>query len=339
LRWRLLAVLCSVLLLVALWRFGPRPAAAWTLLLFLPWTFALVGDTLAWGRLLRRSGTLVPFRHLLSVRLAADAAGAVLPSGAAVADATALGLLAPTAPPAALLGSLAGRRLLLLLAHACCLAAAGVLLLVRDGGEAFARVLLLASGSALLVTVAFAFVLACRRGSPVSRLHIAVRHLPSRRLRAALETRVEDALLADLGLKTAFTGLVRPWRLLPFVGLWLAEAVETWLFLGALGVSLPFLDVMSFEGLVSLSRGVVFFIPSGLLVQDTAYWIGLQALGVPTTAGLGAALALLKRGREVAFASLGALLLPWLVGGGPGHERAAPAALHLRVPEPDHADA
>jgi hypothetical protein len=50
-------------------------------------------------------------------------------------------------------------------------------------------------------------------------------------------------------------------------------------------------------------------VPAGLGVQDVGYVLCLRALRLPDAVTLGAALVLLKRGRDLAFILLGLLLL------------------------------
>jgi hypothetical protein len=90
-----------------------------------------------------------------------------------------------------------------------------------------------------------------------------------------------------------------------FMASWIAEALDTYLVLWVLGAGLPFLAVISFEGLLSLVRSLAVFVPAGLGVQDAGYMLVLQGLGVPGALALGTAFLLLKRSRELALVVLG----------------------------------
>lgn len=90
-----------------------------------------------------------------------------------------------------------------------------------------------------------------------------------------------------------------------FLASWIAEAVDTYLVLLFLGAGLPFIAVLSFEGLLSLLRSLAIFVPAGLGVQDLGYLLVLQGLGVPGAAVLGTAFLLLKRSRELVLVIVG----------------------------------
>jgi uncharacterized protein (TIRG00374 family) len=94
-----------------------------------------------------------------------------------------------------------------------------------------------------------------------------------------------------------------------FLGGWLLESLETWLILRLLGIELGFVEVASFEVLLSFLRNVLFVLPAGLGVQDLGYVTFLAALGVPDAVNAGAAFVVLKRTKELFWIGVGYTLL------------------------------
>jgi uncharacterized membrane protein YbhN (UPF0104 family) len=318
-------------------------AGAAFLLLPLPWLFAFACDAVGWRGLLLREGVSLPLTRLAAVRFVSEALGAILPSGAAVGDAAALGLLARAAPgvsPFAVFASLATRRLFCGASQALYLLVCAAAVWSLGGTPASAGLLL--AGATALGVVTCAFRATVLHGKPAERLAAALHRIPFYGLRRRLRASVPDARQADRRLAAAFSslGLRDTWRGLPFFGLWMGEALETYCMLRLLGADVPLPTVLSFEGLVALARGAAFFLPGGLLVQDAGYVSALLLQGVPGALALGAQLAGLKRARELLAAATAAALLPFLLRPGrPRHEPSSACVVRLRVPEPDHADA
>jgi hypothetical protein len=102
-------------------------------------------------------------------------------------------------------------------------------------------------------------------------------------------------------------------------------------------------QAVAVEPLVSLLRALAFFAPAGLGVQDLGYVALLRIVGVPGAAAVGAALVVLKRLKELAWAGGGWTVLFAAHGraaGEVGREREeAPDPVRLRLDQPDHADA
>jgi len=129
-----------------------------------------------------------------------------------------------------------------------------------------------------------------------------------------------------------------------FALLFLAESAETFVLLRLLGAEMGFAQVMAVEPLVSLLRALAFFVPAGLGVQDLGYVALLRLVGVPRAAAVGAGFVLLKRMKELVWTTVGWSVLlraearePAREATGEREEAADP--VHLRVDEPDHADA
>jgi putative membrane protein len=80
---------------------------------------------------------------------------------------------------------------------------------------------------------------------------------------------------------------------------WCATAIEAWVTLRLMGVSLPFAAVFALESLTYAVRSAAFFVPSGLGVQEGGYVFLGAIFGLGPEAAL--ALSLAKRAREVAI--------------------------------------
>lgn len=90
---------------------------------------------------------------------------------------------------------------------------------------------------------------------------------------------------------------------------WVFGAVEMYLIFLFLGHPITLTDAWMIEGIVVLVRGVTFFVPAHLGVQDGAITLIGQALtGSPE---IGLAVALLRRGRELAWTAVGLAIGGW----------------------------
>ncbi|HEX7670805.1 MAG TPA: lysylphosphatidylglycerol synthase domain-containing protein, partial [Polyangiaceae bacterium] len=94
-----------------------------------------------------------------------------------------------------------------------------------------------------------------------------------------------------------------------YLGAWLLEATETWVMLHALGSTVAWGDAVGIEALVMLARNVLVMLPGGLGVQELGY--ATLLVGVAGDLGVCAALALLKRARELLWVLVGFALLAW----------------------------
>lgn len=103
---------------------------------------------------------------------------------------------------------------------------------------------------------------------------------------------------ADLAAATAFHGLAA-----------FGRAFETWIVLRLMGTPVGVMDAIMIEGLAAALRTAAFVLPAGLGIQEGALLVLCSWIGVSPAHAL--ALALVKRGREVAIGVSGLLL--WLV--------------------------
>jgi putative membrane protein len=95
------------------------------------------------------------------------------------------------------------------------------------------------------------------------------------------------------------------WHLLA----WGCRAGEVWLVLWLLGSPVDLLEASVIESLLGAIRTAAFIMPAGLGVQEGALILLCGWVGVPTSSAL--ALALIKRGRELAIGLPG--LLAWMM--------------------------
>jgi uncharacterized membrane protein YbhN (UPF0104 family) len=286
------------------------PAAA---LVFVPMGTSFALDTTAWQRILHRLGERVRWVRLFRTRVAAEFMAVTLPAGAVVADGALPVLLTRWCGVASPDGvaSVAARKLMIWRAHGACLLLAGLAALAGLGspltrGPAMVWTLL---GAAALVG-ALSALLAVLAGSarPAARVRALLLRLPFARLRAALEEAESHFHATDARLAAAArTRAVRAHLI--YVVAWMARAAEPWVILRLAGAPLSYVDVLAAEALVGVVRSAAVLVPAGLGVQELGYSVYLRAAAAPDPAALVAALALLRRVREVAWATAGYALL------------------------------
>ncbi len=326
------------------------PAA---LLVLLPFGAAQTLQTIAWVPLCTVAGLEVPFAALWRVKLASEALLMSLPAGSALAEAIAPVLLKQAAgvPIPRGIAVVAAKKVLIVVANAlyvvlafaigfASLRHASLALIGRSGLE---WLVLGMAGFLAVSAVAMAWILFA--GALGSRLHKRLGALPFDRVRLWLEGREGGFKEVDVELKrvlwTERARLIAPTT--GYFAAWLLEAVETWLILRLLGVSLTVPELVSLEVVASAVRSLVAVVPSGLGVQDASYVAFFGAYGVPEAATVGAAFVILKRLKELAWIAFGYVLLASLRrrprSGGPRDEAKEEDPLHLRVHQPDQADA
>jgi uncharacterized membrane protein YbhN (UPF0104 family) len=304
-----LALLASLLL-------GPGAAAGFLLLRgrgprlllgLLPFLAFELIDTAAWRRLIRALGYAPRYFALLRARMSAEAINLTLPAGAAVAEALTPSLLQRGCEIALRDGvvALAARRWTVLRAH-------GVYL--QLGALAG---LLLATGPAALPWLTFFFAAMALGGASAARWLFTERS-GSLRLEALLEklpgrlhTWFARRRSSFAAVDRRFEAFARPEKAgwlattLMYVGAWLTESLETFLFLRLLGARISFLEVLPVEACLSFVRGLAFLAPAGLGVQDLGYVTLFASLPRPLVLAFIAA----KRGKELFWAAAGYLML------------------------------
>ncbi len=96
---------------------------------------------------------------------------------------------------------------------------------------------------------------------------------------------------------------------LPFALEWLMEGVETFVILRCLHAAVGVGDALVVDGVGSLLRTLVFFVPAGLGFQDGVQVALLGMLGVGDAPATGAAFIFIKRTKELFWIVTGATFL------------------------------
>jgi glycosyltransferase 2 family protein len=297
------------------------------LLVAAPWLLAtpvfyfgvLSCDALGWRRLLKSSGRPPSWARLLEIRTAAEGLGLSLPSGGVFAEGMAVYLLRKICglPTGLAVASLAARRCFIFFSFGLALAAsavAGHSLLTATSPHVLGRAGLgwvVPAAAAFVLAAAFGLRAALLGGDLAGRLFSGLGALPIAGLRRWLARRADSFSAVDHQVEEALAG--RPGEAalttLCFLGIWLCEVCETFFILSLLDAGLSFRAVFSFEGLLTLARGLAFFTPSGLGVQDLGYLAFLKGLGVEQAINVWGAFVLVKRGKEIFWIIIGYLLL------------------------------
>ncbi len=286
------------------------PAAV---LVFVPQAVAFGLDVLAWQRILARLGDVVSLARLARARVAAEFMAVALPGGAVLADGTLSVVLTRWCgvPSPDAVASVAARKLMIWRAHGACLLLAGLGALAGLGSPLTrgpAVVWTLLATAAVVSALSVLLALLAGSGRPAARLRWLLLKLPFARLRAALEE--AESHFHDTDARVATAARTRAVRAhLLHVLAWMARAAEPWVILRLAGAPLSYMDVLAAEALVGVVRSAAVLVPAGLGVQELGYSVFLRVAGAPDPAALTAALALLRRVREAAWATAGYVLL------------------------------
>jgi len=285
-----------------------------------PQLLSLCLECVGWSRVFQVLGQRVRLRPLLRVRLATEALAQTLPLGVIWAESLKPLLLGRHAglSTSDSVAAIVARKYLLMASQAvyvALLSACGFATLRRLSQALLGRAdaAWFAFGvSGLLCLLAFGVSGAFTRGRIADRVLGLLRALPSPRLQCALDQRKATFTNTDDQTARYFAaGFLRS-TLLPgvfFLCGWLFESLESFLILKLLGVELSFFAVASVEVMLSFLKNVLFILPAGIGVQDVGYVACLSALGVPDALNVGAAFSVLKRGKELFWATFGYLLL------------------------------
>jgi uncharacterized protein (TIRG00374 family) len=296
-----------------------RSRGPWLPLLLVPNLFAVLAEAVGWWLCLDRLGKRPRFRGLVTVRVVGDALMLGLPSGAVLSETIQPYLLKRYCGLTTELGVVAtiARKFFVVLSHGLFLALATVLAwpeLNHASRAAIGRVglpLLLLAVSAGLVLVALLLVAATAFGQMADRVHRNLHRFVGRWMGSWLERNALRFQRTDQALGDFFSrhpaGLVVP--VLLYMAGWVVRSLETLLFLTLLGVDAPLGACMVIETTLILVRALAVPVPAGLGVQDVGYVLSLKALGVPSATTVGAALVLLKRGKDLFWILVGFLLL------------------------------
>jgi len=285
-----------------------------------PQLLSLCLECCGWSRVFRVLGRRVSPRPLLRVRLATEALAQTLPLGVVWAESLKPLLLARHAglPTSDSVAAIVARKYLLMasqavyvaLLSACGFATLRKLSLTLTGHAEYAWCAFAVSG--LLCLLAFGVSGAFTTWHVAERVLGLLRSVPNVGLQRALGRRKAgfastDALTARYFAAGFLRGTVQPGFL--FLCGWFCESLESFLILRLLGVELDFFSVASVEVMLSFLKNVLFVLPAGIGIQDVGYVSCLAALGVPDALNVGAAFSVLKRGKELFWATFGYLLL------------------------------
>jgi hypothetical protein len=94
-----------------------------------------------------------------------------------------------------------------------------------------------------------------------------------------------------------------------YIAVWCTETIETYIYLHVLGYNISFTEAFAMEIMVSALRLVMFFLPSGVGVQDIGYAALMTAMGMVHSPADAASFVLLKRAKDIAGIIIGYILL------------------------------
>jgi glycosyltransferase 2 family protein len=289
----------------------------WLPAVLVPHIAFLAIETLGWRPLFAPLGLSPRYLPLLRVRFVVEAISRTLPAGAVWCDTIKPMLLkrrCQVPVPDGVAGMVA-RKYCVFLSHAACIALAlifcGDALTRASQGFGFGSGLLwgLGAAAAVLALCSQVMVMALRRGALAERAFGLLSRIPFLASRVGPFRggfRQTDARVARaLELRPRALVKINGWFLLS----WLCEVFETYLMLVILGVDVSLSEAIVIEVVVSFGRHLFVFLPGGLGIQDVGYVAFLAAFGVEDALTLGAAFALLKRGKDLFWSALGLVLL------------------------------
>lgn len=287
----------------------------WTLaLVLLPTLIAMAIDALGWRTILRTLGQRVRWRRMLELRLSVEAIVLAMPGGSVAGEAAKVALLERRAevPLAVGTASLALTKLQLIASDALYLLLAGITVgLSADGWRLNVPAKLAFAGAALTTVVTLVLALLLHRSQSGTWLARAIARLPSAAIRAWLERRRARFEELDRATRRHFEAsrAARIACFVPFFAEWLIEGAETWLILRLVGTSLTLGQTLALDGVGSLLRAIVIFVPAGLGIQDAAQLMLMRKLNVTDPIATGAAFIFIKRTKEVFWIVIGSLFL------------------------------
>ena len=290
-----------------------RGARWWLALVPLPTLVAMSLDTWGWRRILQVLGRNISWRRLLELRLSVESIVLALPGGSVAGEGMKLALMerrmaVPFGTGAA---SLALTKALLTSAAALYLAAGAALLLMTGAAGTRAPALLGLGGAAFTALLAVVLVSILRGGAAFHALSRRLSTFPVAAVRTWIATRQVSFGRVDTDAR-AFFATPRTTQLTcfaPFLLEWLTEGFETFIILRCLHAAVGFGDALVLDGVGSLLRTIVFFVPAGLGFQDGAQVALLGMLGVGDAPATGAAFIFIKRTKELFWIVTGASFL------------------------------
>ena len=286
-----------------------------SVLILVPYLALHLIETFTWMKLFPRSITAIPFFKLLKIQIITETVSMTLPAGVAVGEP-----LRPflcyrflKIPLPAGVASVAIRKLMLGVAQGLYTligAIAGFSLLQKAslqmlGFEGLGYIMA-ATGSAVFLSFLLLLMLLLN-GKAAHNLHGFLMRIPFKRIKtwlSAMESGFYDTDQELKSYKGPFSGRLFM-VLLFYILAWFTLAIESYIILTLLGVPISFVQVLAIDTSITILRGLFFFIPSGLGVQDLGYLAFFQALGLQDFLAYGAAFVLLRRFKEVLWYAAG----------------------------------
>ena len=289
-----------------------------SLLVVVPFPFAMAMDAWAWRGLLQALDRKAPWSTLFALRIGTEAVTNSAPGGALWADAISPLLVSHRTgiPAVDVFAASTAKRWTVVRMHAVYVAlstAFGATALLHASRALFKSDILLVAtlGAALfLMLLSIGIEALAAYGRVAGRISGTLGNARFVRLRAWVEERRHHFARADVQLarlsKNKRAGAAAAWRML---GLWLFEGLESVLILRLLGAPLGVIEILSIDAALSVVRSSAMFTPAGIGVQDVGYLAMLQAYGVPDAASLGPAFIVLKRVKEAFWIAIGFAIL------------------------------
>jgi hypothetical protein len=297
---------------------GPR--AGWILV---PLTLQLVLDAMAWRWLYRRLGKSVPLVPLLGVRWAMEAVLLSVSAGALVADGVTPWAMKHHQNVAMedTTVTVIVRKFMLLISQAFYVgtgALFGVLwAMVHRSSHVSGTITWLPWISLVCATAIFGLVLVLgrllSRGTWGSWLFGKAMGVPWYRWQQWVRGYQASLECTEQAFKRlwngSWKGLSLPLSLF-FAG-WMMESLETYTIMHLLHVDLSFVQVWSTEPSIACIKHLLFFIPSGMGIQDVGYLMLFREAGYAHAGSLGIAFVLLRRSKDLFFVLSGCVW--WIV--------------------------
>jgi uncharacterized protein (TIRG00374 family) len=290
-----------------------------SLWILVPYGLLHLFETLGWARLFPLRGSKVSLRRLFSVQLITETVSMTVPAGVAVGEPMRPYLCRKylAVPYPAGVASVAVRKLVLGLSQGIYSLVAAVwgfsfLQDVSNGLIGMGGLGWIVCIASVMIILLFTFLLLLlMNGSAAMGLHRLLVELPWKKVadwllekeRSFHETDRELARLKGEGGKQLFVAVcfyTMSWMMLP---------LEAWLIIRLLGEQVGFQEMYALDTALTLMRSIVFFIPSGLGIQDFGYLVFFKALGLNDYLLVGGAFVLLRRLKELLWYGTGYILL------------------------------
>ena len=281
----------------------------WLPLVLLPFVVGMACDAGSMWLMLRSLGWRLPYRQVVRLRMAAEGALFTLPAGSIAAEALKPVLLRRRCG----VPLSAGATVVLVNKSFIVLTNAVYLALGLACGGALLASALPGRWAALLPALAAGGVLACLGLGALLLVTVRRADLLDRlvaRLPAAWRTRIQrrGPALADAAPFFADWRRVAACCALNFLH-WLTEAFETWAAARLIGLEITPAGALAFESLLALLRSMAFFLPGGIGLQDGGHMLLAHLAGSSATVA-GGMLVIVKRGKELVWTVVAALLMP-----------------------------